>query len=350
MTNNNSLIKEGDVIALIESTAKHDEVLTLSNQLDTAITLMRKGHDSNVARIFNQNFQNLGEMQPLYESFSMKLQVFVDYKNNNFFKNKIRALNSDVAYQDSLRRTLLRRQELLLKDFKLAEEKFQIHKQLLDRGVISKAEFRSQNSEYLSKQSIIPEMDASLLSNSNYQREKAEEIATLRHEESQQSLIFYQVLQSLKSAVDEWKKAYVIVSPISGITYINGKIQENQYLKEGSIIGYINPKEGVEYIELNLSQTNLGKVVIGLDVQLRIDAFPYQEYGFLEGNINYVSNIATDSGFIATVKLKNGLKTSNNVALPYKVGLSGQAIVITKNMRLLERIYYKTVKTSSVSK
>ncbi|WP_214228780.1 hypothetical protein [Pedobacter sp. B4-66] len=348
LVKNNISIRENEVIGFMESTANHEEVIQLSDRLTKAVKLMEMGKENETAQFFNLSFQNLGELQQKYQMFIATWQIFVDYSKNGFYEKKINSLKSDMAYQDSLRTTIVKKQELILKDLDLAAENFSINKGLLDKGIITKAEYREENSKFLNKQSLIPEMDASLLSSSNQKRDKQKEIDQLVHDEAQQNVIFYQSLQSLKSAVDEWKKEYIIQSPTNGITNLNGALQENQFLQNGSIIGYVNPDKGTEYVEIKLSQTNFGKIDTGLNVQLRLDAFPYQEFGFLDGTINYVSNIATDSGFLATVKLSKGLKTNNNLEIPYRNGLSGQALIITKNMRLFDRIYYNTIKSTSV--
>ena len=103
-------------------------------------------------------------------------------------------------------------------------------------------------------------------------------------------------------------------------------------------------------MELSLPQNNLGKVDTGMQVQLRFDAYPYQEVGFVKGKLNYMSPIASDSGFLATVNLQNGLHTNLNKTIQYKNGLQAQALIITKDMRLLERIYYSVVKSVSPGK
>ena len=78
-------------------------------------------------------------------------------------------------------------------------------------------------------------------------------------------------------------------------------------------------------------------------VQLRLDAYPYSEFGFVNGKIQYISAIATDSGFLAYVQLNNGLATNQHKELQYKNGLKADALIITKDMRFLQRLYYKTM-------
>lgn len=85
-------------------------------------------------------------------------------------------------------------------------------------------------------------------------------------------------------------------------------------------------------------------------VQLRFDAYPYQEMGFVKGKLDYVSPIASDSGFLASVHLLNGLHTNLNRTIHYKTGLKSEALIITKDMRLLERMYYSVRKSISPKK
>ena len=115
-------------------------------------------------------------------------------------------------------------------------------------------------------------------------------------------------------------------------------------------MGYIKPLDSKFYAEIYLPQNNLGKVDTGMQVQLRFEAYPYQEVGFVKGKLNYISTIATDSGFYATVHLSDGLNTNFKKHIQYKNGLRAQAIIITKNMRLLNRMYYSVVKATSVGK
>jgi HlyD family secretion protein len=124
-------------------------------------------------------------------------------------------------------------------------------------------------------------------------------------------------------------------------------LQENQFLKQGKLIGFITPDDSHFYAETYLPQNNLGKIDTGMKVQLRLAAYPYQECGFVQGTLNYVSNVPSDSGFLATIRLDNGLITTNNKSIFYRNGLKAQALVITKNMRLLDRLYYNIIKSTS---
>jgi len=249
---------------------------------------------------------------------------------------------------DSAKQTIQSQRTLTKQDIKLAEETFSMYKKLSDEKVITNEEYRVEKSKYVNKQMSIPQLDASLLTSESQIRDKLKEIDQLDHDLAKQKVIFGQTLQSLKSQIGDWMIKYVLKSPVNGkITFII-PLQENQYLQAGKLLGYINPNDSHFYAEANLSQYNFGKVHTGLSVQLRFDAYPYQEMGFVEGKLDYISSIPSDSGFLATVRLTNGLMTNNHKLIPYKDGLRAQALIITQNMRLANRLYYNIIKSTSV--
>jgi HlyD family secretion protein len=66
----------------------------------------------------------------------------------------------------------------------------------------------------------------------------------------------------------------------------------------------------------------------------------------VSGEIGFISTIAGEKGYLAKVNLTNGFTTSNNKQIQYREGLTANAEIITKDMRLLERFYidiYRTV-------
>jgi HlyD family secretion protein len=242
------------------------------------------------------------------------------------------------------------RSQLAIKnqDLEIAMESFNMNKKLYEEKVITNQEYRVEKSKLLAKQDEIPQLNASLLTNQNEINEKLKEIKEVDHSSTQQNFIFSQALLLFKSQIDSWIKKYMLISPIDGKIYFVIPIQENQYLQNSKLIGYINPLGGKLYAETYMSQVNFGRVHVGLPVQLRFDAYPYQEFGYIEGEVNYISNVPSENGFLVTIRLKNGLLTNNKKVIPYRNGLKANALIITKKSRLAERFYYNIVKSLSV--
>jgi multidrug resistance efflux pump len=350
LVNNDDQVRPGQMIGWIESTGSHADVIDLSRQLDSGIQLLTTNQTEKVSRLFKQQFRNLGELQGTYQQFITAWQQFNDYLVNGFYSHKKALLQNDIVDLHKMNQTILKQKDLTEQDIKLAEESFKMNSTLSDEKVLSNEEYRAQKSKFVNKEMAIPTLTASLLTNENLQREKQKEINQLEHDIAQQKVVFQEALQTLKSASDDWIRKYILQSPIEGKIAFMTPIQENQFVQQGKLLGYINPSGNLFYAQINLPQSNFGKVNPGLQVQLRFDAYPYQEFGFVMGSLNYISTIATDSGFLATIRLDHGLLTNHNIPIQYKSRLKAQAIVITQNMRLLQRLYYNLVKTTSTNK
>jgi multidrug efflux pump subunit AcrA (membrane-fusion protein) len=345
---NNDDVKKGDIIGWLESTASQRDVINLSIKLDSCLGLLTKENTTQLSAIFKSRYTNLGEIQQAYQQFSNAWQLYNDYTVNGFYAQKKKALESDVLNVDKTNQTLQKQKKIISQDISLAGESYKMNKTLADAKVETQEELRVQKSKFLNKQSALPQLEASVLANESQKRDKQNQLEQLNHDFSQQKIIFQQALMSLKSLVDDWKKKFLLESPVNGKLAFTIPLQENQYLRAGKIIGYINPDDSYFYAETNLSQTNFGKITTGLKVQLRFDAYPYQEVGYVAGTLSYVSKVPSDSGFLATIHLDHELITNSNHSIPYKNGLRAHALIITKNMRLIDRLYYSIVKSTSV--
>jgi len=107
----------------------------------------------------------------------------------------------------------------------------------------------------------------------------------------------------------------------------------------------INPSNTRYYAQAFLPQENFGKIRSGQKVQLRFDAYPYEEYGSLDGRLVYISSVPADSGYLANIQLPSELITDIKNRIQYRSGLKAKALIITKNARLLQRLYWSITKS-----
>jgi HlyD family secretion protein len=89
-----------------------------------------------------------------------------------------------------------------------------------------------------------------------------------------------------------------------------------------------------------IPQSNFGKASIGRLVLLKFQSYPFQEYGSVQGRIEFISHIPDEKGYLAKVSFTNGLTTTYKKKIQYRDGLTASAEVITQDMRLLDRLYY----------
>ena len=334
----------GDILGYVESTASHEELIRLSKNIDTAAVLFNRNNLSEALLFLQNNYDNLGELQLNYQLFSATLQNFKNYLGNGFYLRKRVMLFNDLTFLQKMHTNLEQQKGLNTEELALQQKTFDANESLKNDKVISALDYRNETSKLISKKLNLPQIGSAILGNEAQQNEKLKEIAELENTIAQQKATFNQSLNTFKSQIDEWKQKYLLIAPISGKITFATFLQENQQLQNSQIVCYINPSDSHYYAELYIPQTNFGKVKKGQDVLLKFPSYPFQEYGSVKGKIDFISNISTDSGYLAKIVLPKGLHTNYNKIVQYRDGLFAQGEIITKDMRLLERFYYNIVK------
>jgi multidrug efflux pump subunit AcrA (membrane-fusion protein) len=336
---NQSVIKD-QVIGYIESTANHEEVLRLASSLDSIQSLLDNNATNQIKKYFFSTGKKLGELQSANQTFSQAYFSFDKYLSNGFYLKKREMLLKDRGNLSKLSANLNEQKGLQEQDLDLTQKTFEANESLKKDKVISDFDYRAEKSKLINKKLTLPQIKSAIINNENQQNEKEKEIIELENTIAQQKFIFQQSLSTFKSQVDEWLKKYTLIAPISGKVAFASFVQENQQLQANQTICYINPEDSKYFAEIVIPQSNFGKVSIGQPVQLKFQSYPFEEYGAVIGRIEFISHIPTDSGYLAKVGLTDDLATTYHRKIQYRDGLTANAEIITKDMRLLERFYY----------
>lgn len=343
----NHPVAKNEILGFMESVADQRTVIDLSIMLDSISTSIDYNHTNQVINFLSVRFDSLGELQTGYQTFSQSLQQFTNYLQNGFYLQKKNMLIADLDYIQKLHAQLEQQQQLLIQDLSLADSTFRSQESLKNDRVISALDYRNEKSKLISKQMTLPQINTFIISNESQQHEKQKEIAELENQIHQQKTIFIQSLNTIKSQVEDWKKKYLLVAPTAGIVFFATFLQEGQELENGQLICYINPGNASYYAEIVIPQYNFGKIKIGQEVLLKLQAYPYQEFGSVKGKIEFISAVPTDSGYFAKLSLPDGLNTNYKKSIQYRSGLMAQAEIITADLRLAERFLNTLRKSTS---
>jgi HlyD family secretion protein len=138
----------------------------------------------------------------------------------------------------------------------------------------------------------------------------------------------------------DWRKKYVVYAPVDGKISFSMPLEENQVLLPGKEIAVVTPEHNSYYAQIVLPQKALRKIVIGQKAEVAFDAYPVDEYGYLEGRVQYISGTLSDSGFVVTIELNHALVTNYQKEISYIPGLQSQVSILGNNERLLKKLYY----------
>jgi multidrug resistance efflux pump len=339
-------VSPGTALAYLESTGRHDEVLRLSQDLRRAWVLANSGELEKMSQLDLEHYHALGELQNSYQLFVQSHIQLRAYLAHGFFAQKRKLLQQELAGLQDLAQNIQEQRQLQQKDVLLAEEEYKIQQQLARQRVIAPIDLKHEESKLMARRLPYSQTGASVITNTAQKQNKEKEILELDNAVAEQRDRFLQALNTLQSATDEWMRTYVVRSPSQGQVRFPRRWQENQEIETGQELFYITPPHTVYLGEVQIPQQNAGKVKVGQTVLIRFASYPDSEFGLVKGTIKTIAELPSkDGSFLAEVHLPEGLVTSRGQRLAYKLGMTASAQVVTKNKRLLQRLFEQVAPT-----
>lgn len=333
----NDWVEEGQDLGWLESTANHSDVIELRQKLEDIRHIQQEGIDK---QNLMQNLPvhlTLGELQNAYQGFH---QSFVNYKaaqDGGVYLKRKSYIDENIANIHKQREQLIVQQKNQREEYDLAEREFKRYEVLVDKKVISSSEFEQKKGAFIAKQYPLQQTQFSLLSNEELYTAKLKELTDLENQIREEKSNFMQALNSLISEIDRWKSQYILSAPLSGAIVFAGVIQENQHINIGQEIFYLNPGSTDFFGEISIPQYNMGKVKEGQKVLIKLNSYPFQEYGVLNGEIKYVNSVPVNDSIFHSQVLLQSANLHKSIIL--KPGMRGSAEIITQDMSLLSRFY-----------
>lgn len=331
------LVQQGQKIAYLESTANHDEVFILSNLTDSLVSMTPNDNLSAAYTIEIPTFFQLGELQKSYQVFQETFTRVKSFVGNGTYLQKRKMLENDFAQLNSLQSNLNNQLQNNQKDLALAKDELESQKRLQEKGYVSKNDYRQAMSKVLGKQQGNEQMLSSMKNNMMSQNQKQQEILELDKSITEQKNALIQAMHTLKSDIEAWKQHYIAIAPTTGKVIFLTSLQENQLVKTGQELLYVLPNGEGFHGEMNIGQFNFGKVKRGQEIIVKLQSYPYEEYGTLRGQIQSISEIPKDSAYFVKVNFPKGLTTSANKTIPFRNGMTASGEIITEDKRLIER-------------
>ncbi|WP_142683042.1 HlyD family secretion protein [Chitinophaga polysaccharea] len=336
-----TFVHKGTIIAYMESTADHAQVIKLSSELGTVLENINMGHWEVLSGLKTDSYTQLGEMQTSFQVFMMSYIQLQSYLEKGFYRQKKIMLSVDIENNILLNKGLHIQQSIFEKDLLIARQEFAVKEQLYKEKVIPLLEYRQEESKLLSKQLPLETIKTDIIRQESAITAKQEELLLLDQQINQQEKIFLQALSAFINEITKWKMQYLLTAPESGVLTFPGLLQNSQDVKSGQELCYIVPDNSEYYGELSLSQESFGKVKTGQKVMIKLSGYPAQEFGRLTGHISFISNVPNkEKQYITKVILDDGMLTDYGRKLEFKNSMTADADIITDKSRLLNKLLY----------
>ncbi|MBK9247388.1 MAG: HlyD family efflux transporter periplasmic adaptor subunit [Ignavibacteria bacterium] len=339
----NQSVQTGTVLAVLENPANIDDVFALRTQLDHFQGVLTQPELA--ADMVLEKNATLGELQIDYSNF---VQNFLEYQfavRTNFAASKATSLQQQASYFRDLDGKLSQQKELQKRDMELAQKKYDNDKILKSNGHISEADLSTSESAFLQKKFALQTTETSALNNSIRLAETQKLLLELRQQFNEKvyqlTVLMQESYKKLVSKLDMWEQKYILKAPMDGTISFFKYWSTNQFVSSGEEVLAVVPPSAIVSGKAYLPRDGSGKVKQGQIVKLKFDSYPFYEFGSVDGRVESVSQVSRDNQYLTEISLPNGLKTSYNKTLDFKQEMQGNAEIITEDLRLIDRIFYR---------
>ena len=340
---NNQTVTEGTPLAVIQNPANSEDMLSL---IQTIKQWEASDYsDETALSVFAEKSFALGGIQSVYAAFLNSLSDYQSYKKLNYYPQKITAQQKQLAAQKEYYNRIIRQESVVTEQFHTSKSIFERDSILLSKSVISGNEYDISKSSFLQSKQAYLSFNASLKQSELQLMQGEENLLDLQQQatelEQKYQLALHNAIEALDAQLKTWERDYLLVSPINGIVTQMGVWSSNQNVNAGEIIFTVVPlQQNTPKGKAMLPVQGAGKVKTGQRVNVRINNFPDQEFGYLTGKVESISSVPTAEGFyVVEITFPNGMETNYGKTLPITQQILGSADIITDDLRLMERFF-----------
>jgi len=340
LVSNNQVVESGEVLAMIENPADYNDVILLKE----AISFLDTMDISEVSEEMTEmRGTRLGTIQSDYSIFLKAYRDFIEIKRLDYHQKRISLLRSELERQKELARSLAERERITEEEYNLAQRQYNRDADLFIEGVVPQADVDISQSEMLSKRNKWQEI-VSLIAENNISVGRIEEqivdLQLKQQEELSRNVnILEEALNNLKASIARWEQDYLLIAPVSGGVIFTRFWSENQNVEAGEKVLTINPTESGEIVgKINLPTEGAGKVKPGDQVFIEFDNYPHIQYGRVTGYVSNISEVPDGDYYTVEVELPTGLRTYNQLDIPFNQNMQGNAEILTDDLRVIERV------------
>jgi hemolysin D len=164
-----------------------------------------------------------------------------------------------------------------------------------------------------------------------------------------------QETQSLIESAQTKLKHRQIYAPVSGVVSILNVHNAGEVVQPGQPVAEIIPEGKPLILSVAMPSQNAGFLKLGMDAKVKLDAYPYQDYGVIQGKVVKISpdSKATEQQgaiYRVDIELNRSHIQARGQTIHFKPGQTGTAEVITRQRRLIDIFLdpFKTMQDTSL--
>lgn len=287
----------------------------------------------------------VGNLQSDYERL-IDLKTRLHFlKTQSQISDQVESMRSQKMHIEKKILSLKRQQNIKREAFRSIEKNFEIDKNLFNQKVLSSYDYNRKSHQYLSEKEALESLSFLIAENSQTRARLNLETLQLEASFKKQVMEVLGAIQSqtevLKYKLTEWKDQTLLISPISGSLIYSSGIEDNMYLTKESNVLYVLPENPSPIVaEMQVDAFKIGSIKQGQDVVIKLDSYPYYQFGVLFGKVSIVNKKQEQHSLLVSISLPTTLKSSTGFHFTLIEDMTGSGEIIIQKQNLLSRIAY----------
>lgn len=343
-----SSVETGDVVAYIESPTSYEAIKKITKILNN----YDPSNVNNTAILSGLPAKvPLGELTPYYYTFMASLHQLEIFNTSRLYDKQIASLNNLLAEQIRQSGNNRDKLELSVQSMNFTHKFYQRDSLLHQEKVSAEIEVDRSKLEYLASKRNHSVALSDVIESDKAEKQTASRITELEIQKAEKikelELDLLTTYNALKNNISIWEEKYLFKAPFKGKIQFLRFWTDNQFIQAGEQVFTVVPDTHMPYGQVSLPAMGAGKVKATQEVIIKLDDFPYLEYGSVNGVVEDVSlttntektqqgNIET---YLVTVKFDKGLKTNYGKEIAFKQESKGIAEIVTNDRKLIDRFF-----------
>lgn len=346
LVSNGDSVSAGDILGVIRSSARWEDVLEVERRLKETAGMPP---DSLASQDWVYAGWGMGDIQSEWSAFSTACRQLREYMERDVISRRMELVRDQISKQREYYSRMQAQETVMREDLAYEERGFRRDSSLYAHDVISETEYEesvrsllqarngmiSFRSQMTSTELAVLQLEQQLVELS-IQRD--DEILSLEREMAACS-------ERLTARIRSWSLSSLLTSPMDGRVSFVRKWDAGQFISAGeSFVTVVPSVERSPVGIVKVPQASFGKVSTGQKVNVRLNGYPYMEYGLLVGEIGYLSSVPeaaagsqTEPQYTAEIVFPDGMVTTYGRELRLIQKMDGTAEIITQDRRLIMR-------------
>lgn len=343
----NSFVRYGDQLLSIQNTCSPESIDSLRNFIKKFEDISNSSHYDKLT--LPTNLQ-LGILQAEYADFEMAFMELQMRLKAPFFRHKIQILNEEIINLERLSLAIKKHQDLFKQEYSLIHSDHARNRTLKAGNVISDLDMEKSDKELIAakKQTIL--LESNLIENEIRKGNLEFEVNKLISEQTDLNnkniLKLKGIISTLKASIKTWEEKYIIVAKTSGRVSFPSIITPYVKINENDLVASVVPtiNTSYQYVRAIVPDKGIGKVKINNKVIVKVDGYPYKEYGSIISKVTAISPIPRDDktgnlSYDLQITLPAEILTNRNIRIPFKPNTGVVVEIVTKEKSILARIF-----------